>query len=804
MLVSYKWLQQFLDLKDITASEVAEKMTRGGIEVDAVHSLNKGVSNIVVGHVLQCEQHPDADKLKVCTVDIGEEEPVQIVCGAPNVAKGQKVVVARVGARLPGGLKIKKAKLRGQVSQGMICSLQELGFESKLVAKEYADGIYNFPQDVEVGSCAIEALNLDDEVLELDLTPNRADALSMMGVAYEVGALYNQKPKFEKPQYEASNEKASDYISIKVEAKEANPLYAAKIIKGVKIGPSPLWLQNALIASGIRPINNVVDITNYVLIEYGQPLHAFDLDRFGSNEVVVRFAKDGEEIVTLDDVKRKLSSEHLLITNGMEATAVAGVMGGAFSEVREDTTNVLLEAAYFDGSTVRKASRDLGLRSEASSRFEKGIDPNRVLEAAERAAQLMSEIAGGEVLEGTVAVQSATFTEKTVSITLERINRSLGTTLSSEVVAEIFDRLQFAYEEKGGTFNVTVPTRRNDISIEEDLIEEVARLYGYDLIPTTLPITTTTQGTLSAYQKKRRKVRNYLETCGLYQAITYSLTSESKTSTTDEFSTVKLSMPMSEERSTLRTSLIPHLLEIVHYNRNRKVNDVFVYEIGSIFLSTEKELTKLPIEKEMLAAALSGLWLEHGWQGEKKQVDFFVAKGILEGLFAELGLENKIRFEKAQEEGFHPGRCAAILLDGEQIGVLGQVHPTVQKELDLQETYVFQLDVEKLLTKEVEPVVYESLPRYPAIERDIALVVDKGTSAQTVQEIIERAGGKLLTKVELFDLYEGEHMEEGKKSLAFALTYYDPEKTLTDEEVTEVHNKVLAQLEEEIGAKLRA
>lgn len=800
MLVSFKWLKQFLDLNDVTAKDVAKKLTNGGIEVDHVLSLNKGATKVVVGNVMECKQHPDADKLKVCTVDVGEEQPLQIVCGAPNVAKGQKVPVALVGAKLPGGLKIKKAKLRGQTSEGMICSLQELGLESKFIPKQFQDGIFVFPEDAKVGSCALKALNFDDEILQLDLTPNRADCLSMIGVAYEVGALYGKKPNLPKPQYEASKEKASDYISVKVEAKDANPLYAAKIIKGVKIAPSPLWLQNTLIAAGIRPINNVVDITNYVLMEYGQPLHAFDYDRFGSKEVVVRFAKAGEEIVTLDGVKRKLAGHHLLITNGKEGTAIAGVMGGADSEVRDDTTTILLEAAYFDAASIRRTSRDLGLRSEASTRYEKGIDPNRVLEAQERACQLIKEIAGGEVLEGTVAVQSKTFEEKQISITIERINRSLGTNLGRDEVVNIFERLQFPVEKKEDALVVTIPTRRQDISIEEDLIEEVARIYGYDHIPMTLPQGVTTQGALTPYQKKRRLVRRYLQSAGLYEALTYSLTSAENATVPS----VRLSMPMTEERSTLRTSLIPHLLELVQYNRNRKVNDVFVYEIGSVFLPKDEALAVQPAEKEMLAAVFTGIWVNNEWQGEKKTADFFVAKGVLEGLFAKLGLAKNIAFEKESHELFHPGRCAAILLDGEKIGILGQVHPLKQKELEIEETYLFELDLEKLLTKETEPLIYEPLPRYPAIERDIALVVDKEITTHKVQEMIEQAGGKLLKRVELFDLYEGQHLEEGKKSLAFALTYYDPEKTLTDEEVAAVHEKLLSELEQKIGAKLRS
>lgn len=527
MFVSYKWLQDYVDLTGVTADELAEKITKSGIEVEGVEILNKGIKGVVVGHVLEREQHPNADKLSKCLVDLGEGEPVQIICGAPNVAKGQKVAVAKVGAVLPGNFKIKKAKLRGEESNGMICSLQELGIEGKIVPKEYSEGIFVFPQEAEVGADAIALLGRDDQVLELSLTPNRADCLSMLGVAYEVAAILGRDVLLPETNLEPTAEKAADYVKVTVEAHEDNPLYAAKIIKNVKIGPSPLWLQARLMNAGIRPHNNVVDITNYILLEYGQPLHAFDYDRLGSKEILVRRAHDGEKLVTLDDMERTLTSDHLVITNGTEPVALAGVMGGANSEVTSDTTTVLLEAAYFNGQTVRKASKDHGLRSEASARFEKGVDPNRVQLAGERAAYLMAKYAGGEVLEGTVMVNTLKVEPAVVSITLEKINRVLGTALEMSQVKDIFDRLQFEAAIEGDTITVTAPTRRGDIKIEEDLIEEVARLYGYDNIPKTLPVGTAS-GKLSAYQKKRRVVRNFLEGAGLYQTLTYSLTSEEK------------------------------------------------------------------------------------------------------------------------------------------------------------------------------------------------------------------------------------------------------------------------------------
>lgn len=803
MFVSYNWLQDYVDLSGITAEELAEKITKSGIEVEGVEKKSEGLKGVVIGHVLEREQHPNADKLNKCLVDIGQDEPVQIICGAPNVDKGQKVAVATVGAVLPGNFKIKKAKLRGEESNGMICSLQELGIEAKLVAKEFSTGIYVFPNDAAVGEDALEYLGLNDEVLELGLTPNRSDCLSMIGVAYEVAAILGREVKW--PEIKASDaaEKASDYISVKVEAKEDNPLYVAKVIKDVKIKPSPLWMQARLMASGIRPHNNIVDITNYILLEYGQPLHAFDYERIGTKEIVVRRANDQEKITTLDDAERTLSVDHLVITNGKEPIALAGVMGGANSEVDSDTTTVVLEAAYFAGAVVRKASKDHGLRSEASARFEKGVDPNRLRQAAERAADLMAQYGGGTVLAGAAEVDTMTIEPAVVSITLEKINTSLGTELTVSMVKNIFERLQFEVSTQNDEFTVTVPTRRGDITIEADLVEEVARLYGYDNLPTTLPLGAATPGQLTAYQQKRRRVRKVLEGAGLYQAITYSLTSKEKAAqfALEKQESISLAMPMSEERSQLRLSIVPQLLEVLKYNSARQNESVALYEIGSVFL--KRDGAELPEEREHLAGAMTGLWESHIWQGEKKPIDFFVAKGVAEAVFDTLGLAARIAYRQAEVEGMHPGRTAEILLDDEVIGFIGQVHPIVQKELDLKETYAFELSFKALGKAEAEPIQYETIPRFPSVSRDIALVVDKETIAGDIQKIITEAGGKLLKEVGVFDLYEGERMEPGKKSIAFALKYFDPERTLTDEEVTKAHDRVLQTVKEKAGAQLR-
>ncbi|PWA12305.1 phenylalanine--tRNA ligase subunit beta [Pueribacillus theae] len=806
MFVSYRWLQDYVDISDISPQDLAEKITRSGIEVDSVELRSKGAANVVVGKVVELHQHPNADKLNVCQVDLGEGELSQIVCGAPNVAAGQKVAVAKPGARLPGGLKIKKAKLRGEQSNGMICSLQELGIEGKLIQKEYSEGIFVFSDQIEIGADALEALSLDDTVLEFDLTPNRADALSMIGVAYEVAAILGRKMK--KPEINLStvNEKAEDYVSVSIEAGEDCPYYAAFIVKDVKIKPSPLWLANRLMAAGIRPINNVVDITNYVLLEYGQPLHAFDYDRLGSKEILVRRAKENEEIVTLDSETRVLNEEMLVITNGTEPVAVAGVMGGASSEVQNNTTNILLEAAYFDGKRVRTASKQLGLRSEASTRFEKGVARNRVHEAGQRAAYLMQKLAEGKVVGGVAQAGEREVALKQIEVTEQRINHVLGTDIKKEEISSIFDRLRFDYKEDNGNFVVTIPTRRPDLSIPEDLIEEVARLYGYDEIPATLPIGESLPGGLSPFQEKRRKVRRFLEGAGLCQATTYSLTTPEKNRLFGQESSLKnirLSMPMSEERSCLRTAILPSLLEAVQYNLNRKQTNLALYEIGSVYLTKEEKLTRLPEEEEHVAGVFTGMWFENKWQGEMKKVDFFVVKGVLEGLFLQLGIEKKISFVQAKKEGLHPGRTAAIALNGEEIGFVGQVHPTVQNDFEITETYVFEMSLEKLIQEADSETHYEKLPKFPSVSRDIALVVDKQVSAGELKRAIIEAGGELLKEVHIFDVYEGEPLEAGKKSLAFSLLYLDPEHTLTEEEVAEAHTRVLDAVQEKFAAELR-
>lgn len=803
MLVSTNWLSTYVEWNELNVEDLAEKITRAGIEVDGIMDRSFGMDHLVIGHVTDCTKHPEADKLHICQVDVGGEV-TQIICGAPNIAAGQKVIVARPGAVLPGGMKIKKAKLRGEQSHGMICSLQELGIEGKLVPKAYAEGIYVLPSDVRAGDSALTHLGLYDQVLEFDLTPNRSDALSMLGVAYEVAAILSKEIKLPTISYEESTEKAEDYLKLSVEATEDNPMYVAKVVKNVKVAESPQWLQNTLMSAGIRPHNNIVDITNYVLMEYGQPLHAFDYDRLETKEIVVRHASAGEKITTLDQVERSLNERQLVITNGQEAVALAGVMGGANSEVHDETTTIVIESAYFAPSSVRQTSKEVGLRSDASTRFEKGVDPNRVAEAAERAAQLMAELAGGEVLTGAVIFDELDKTPERIILSPDYVNNRLGMKIPMDEMKNIMDRLQIPTQAINGQLVMDIPTRRQDLRIKEDMIEEIARLYGYDEIPKTLPVIESTPGGLTPYQAKRRIVRRFLEAAGLSQALTYSLASpkDAQAFALETAPVTKLLMPMSEERSILRQSLIPHLLDAATYNVARRNESVALYETGAVFLGIEED--GLPKEVEHVAAVLTGKWVDHAWQGETKKVDFFVMKGIVEGLFEQLGLLERIEFTRSTVEGMHPGRTATVWLGDTAVGLIGQLHPTVQKERDLQETYVMEMNLRVIMETAVEELYYAQVPRFPSISRDIALVVNSETSASTLEKIIHQAGGKLLKSVQLFDLYEGKNVEDGKKSLAFSLTYFDPERTLTDEEVVAVHSKVLDALTVQANAQLRS
>lgn len=808
MLVSINWLKNYVDIGDISPEELAEKITKSGIEVDGIEYIAEKSSGVVTGYVESCEKHPNADKLNLCQVDVGDET-LQIICGAPNISQGQKVAVAKPGGVLPGNFKIKKVKLRGVESNGMICSLQELGIEEKYVPKDIAEGIFVFPEDVPVGEAVEPLLNLNDAVLEFDLTPNRADCLSMLGVAYEVAAVLNQDITQPDEEVDFSEQKATDYVSVEVDDPELNPYYGAFIIKDLEIRQSPLWMRNVLMAAGIRPINNVVDITNYVLLEYGQPLHAFDFGKLNSDKIVVRRARENEKMVTLDDVERTLSSDYLVITNGKEPVALAGVMGGANTEVNAQTTTVLLEAAYFDSLSVRKTVKETGLRSESSTRFEKGVDPNRVAKAGMRAAHLLQKYAGGTVLANPVTFDKLDRSEKVVDINTAEINKRLGTQIETDEISAILNRLQFSFEPHEDGFSVTVPTRRGDIIIFEDMLEEVARIYGYDNLPFTLPEGSSQAGGLTKQQLLKREVKSYLQGAGLMETITYSLINDESITkfvspeiTKMNPEPVHLSMPMTEDHKTLRLSLIPELLRTVSHNQARNQMDLAYYELGKIFIAEEKELTKQPTEKLRASGILTGNWLTHLWQQEKKQVDFYLVKGIVEGLFDFLDVE--VSFKQAKHPDLHPGRCAVIAINDQTVGYLGQVHPKLEKTMDIKETYVFDIDMDYVFEVYRNTIGYKPIPKYPSVSRDIAFIVDANIQAGDIKALIEETGAPLVTTVHIFDVYKGEHLEEGKKSIAISLLYQDPDKTLKDDEVERSYQEIVDKVNAQFNAYVRS
>lgn len=800
MLISNEWLKEYVTIDD-SVSDLAERITRTGIEVDDLIDYTKDIKNLVVGFVKSKEKHPDADKLNVCQVDIGEDEPVQIVCGAPNVDAGQYVIVAKVGGRLPGGIKIKRAKLRGERSEGMICSLQEIGISSNYIPKSFESGIYVFSEAQVPGTDALQALYLDDQVMEFDLTPNRADALSMIGTAYEVAALYNTK--MTKPDT-TSNElelSANDELTVTIENEDKVPYYSARVVHDVTIEPSPIWMQARLIKAGIRPINNVVDISNYVLLEYGQPLHMFDQDAIGSQQIVVRQANEGEKMTTLDDTERELLTSDIVITNGQTPIALAGVMGGDFSEVKEQTSNIVIEGAIFDPVSIRHTSRRLNLRSESSSRFEKGIATEFVDEAVDRACYLLQTYANGKVLKDRVSSGELGAFITPIDITADKINRTIGFDLSQNDIVTIFNQLGFDTEINDDVITVLVPSRRKDITIKEDLIEEVARIYGYDDIPSTLPVfDKVTSGQLTDRQYKTRMVKEVLEGAGLDQAITYSLVSKEDATafSMQQRQTIDLLMPMSEAHASLRQSLLPHLIEAASYNVARKNKDVKLFEIGNVFFANGEG--ELPDQVEYLSGILTGDYVVNQWQGKKETVDFYLAKGVVDRVSEKLNLE--FSYRRADIDGLHPGRTAEILLENKVVGFIGELHPTLAADNDLKRTYVFELNFDALMAVSVGYINYQPIPRFPGMSRDIALEVDQNIPAADLLSTIHAHGGNILKDTLVFDVYQGEHLEKGKKSIAIRLNYLDTEETLTDERVSKVQAEIEAALIEQ-GAVIR-
>lgn len=802
MLVSYKWLKELVDV-DVTTAELAEKMSTTGIEVEGVETPAEALSKLVVGHVLSCEDVPETH-LHLCQVDTGDAEgPRQIVCGAPNVTAGIKVIVAIPGARIANNYKIKKGKIRGMESLGMICSLPELGLPDSIIPKEFADGIQILPEDAVPGDSIFPYLDLDDEIIELSITPNRADALSMRGVAHEVAAIYGKSVHFPEKTVTEDSKPASDKISVAIESDKV-ATYASRVVENVNVQPSPQWLQNLLMNAGIRPINNVVDVTNYVLLYFGQPMHAFDLDKFEDSRIVARDARDGEKLVTLDGEERELTAEDIVITVADKPVALAGVMGGASTEIDNNSKNVVLEAAVFDGKSVRKTSSRLNLRSESSSRFEKGINNDTVLEALDFAAAMLQELANGTVLAGRVQAGSVDTEPVQVSTSLDYVNVRLGTELTFADIEDVFAKLGFGLTGDADKFTVSVPRRRWDISIQADLVEEIARIYGYEKLPTTLPEAAGTAGELTETQALRRKVRTIAEGAGLTEIISYALTTPEKAV---EFAVTptnltELMWPMTVDRSALRQNMVSGMLDTVAYNVNRKNSNVAIYEIGKVFEQNGNPKEELPNEINTFAFAISGLVAEKDFQTKATPVDFFYAKGIVEALFDKL--EVSVDYVPTKDlASMHPGRTAAIVLDGQTIGFLGQVHPQTAKNYGIPETYVAEINLSAVEAALQPAQPFVEITKFPAVSRDIALLLKAEITHQEVLDAIYSAGVKRLVAVKLFDVYAGEKLGTGMKSMAYSLTFQNPNDNLTDEEVAKYMEKITKALTEKVEAEVR-
>ncbi len=812
MLVSYKWLRDYVEVT-LDPMDLAERLTMAGLAVEGIHQPGAQIQKVYTGKILAMEPHPNADRLTICKVSVGEEEPLQIVTGATNIQVGNIVPVATEGAHLAGGLVIKKSKLRGIESRGMLCSGQELGLDSKTMPEEQAHGIMILKDDLALGQDIRPLVGLDDTILELELTPNRGDAMSMVGVAREVAALLGLPLHIPDTDPVESGTDLGEKVKIEILDSTLCRRYVAKLFTNVRIGPSPAWMQERLQAAGVRPINNVVDITNYVMLEMGQPLHAFDYDGIQGGHIIVKRAEEGSGFVSLDGVERHLRNDMLVIADARGPLALAGVMGGLDSEVTEKTVNVLLESAWFDPVCVRRTSKTLGLRSESSSRFEKGIDLTGCLRAANRAARLLLDMQGGEVVPGEVDCYPSPYIPKTILARPERVAQALGVTLERELCKKILLDLDFAVQDGLGEeakhhLLVTVPGHRPDVSLEADIIEEVARLYGYDKIPATLPYGSTTQGKRSQEQKLQIMAKDKMAALGFQEVVNYSFVSEEifdKIQLPAESvlrKTLPLQNPLSEEQAVMRTVMLPGLLQVLQRNASRKVEHLSIFELGKVYWPQEGQA--LPEERLMLAAAAMGQTTK-GWNKQPLQRDFYYLKGALESLFAQLRIKGW-RVQPCQDNpSYHPGRAARILVAKEEIGVLGEIHPDVGENYELPYRAVaMELDFSRVLQLADETISYQKIPRFPGVERDLAVVVDQHIPVQEIMELVKKTGGQLLREVVLFDVYQGEQVEKGCQSLAFSLHFIADDRTLTDGEVSDILGRIQNKLANKFEAKLRS
>lgn len=798
MLLPIKWLKDYVDI-DVDIKEFSDKLTLTGSHVESIFSLDREIKKVVVGKILDIREHPNADKLVITNVDIGKEK-LKIVTGASNIKEGDYVPVALVGARLPEGVKIKKGKLRGEESLGMLCGLGELGISENVIPKEQNDGIFILNEVYPLGADIKEVLGLNEEVIELEITPNRPDCLSIIGMAREVGATFDKKIKYPKISIKAEEAAIQDYIkTIEIKDKELCNRYYARVIKDVEVKSSPLWLQTRLMEAGVRPINNIVDITNYVMLEFGEPIHAFDLDKIEGEKIVVRRALDSDKITTIDGVERELDSSNLIISDSKKPIAIAGVMGGLNSEVTEKTNTILIESANFDSRNTRMTSKDLNLRTEASIRFEKGIDLNLCEIACNRVCQLIEEINAGKVVGGNLDNYAKEANENTINLRPEKVNKLLGTKIEKDEIIRILEGLELEVKEKKEGLKVIIPTFRLDLKEEVDLIEEVGRIYGFHNI-----VNKPLRGALIRGEKPYNKIvegeaKSILEGSGVNEITTYSFISPKvydkiklrEDSLKRKY--IKIMNPLGEDYSVMRTTIIPNIMDVLERNYNYGVEKAFVYEIGNIFIPRELPIKRLPIERKTLTIGMYG------------NVDFFDIKGVVDNLLERLGIFKCKYLREENHTSFHPGRTANIIYKDRVLGIVGEIHPDILENYHMKErVYIAELNFDTIIEIANLERQYKPLPKYPAIVRDLAIVLDKDILVKDIEERILENGKGLIEKIDLFDIYIGEQIPEDKKSVAFSITYRSGEGTLKDEEVTKIHNNIISKVEENFEAKLRS
>lgn len=810
MQVSIKWLKDYIDFTE-TPEQLADKLTMAGIPVENVVDPGEGLEKVVTGRIEKLEPHQNSDHLQICTMNVGLAENIIIVTGAQNVAEGQVVPVAMVGAHLPNGMKISKGKLRGVASNGMLCSAQELKLDLEKLPEEQKTGIFILPSDTPVGIPAKDVLGLNDVVLEFELTANRADCFSVFGLVREIAAITGNKPHFPEIKVnEDDNTKLNDIFSVEIADPDLCSRFSTRMLKNVKIGPSPEWMQQRLEGAGIRSINNVVDVTNFVMIELGHPMHAYDYDKITGKKLIARRAVEGEELHTLDDTSRKAKGEMLVIADSEKAAGLAGIMGGFETEITDTTTTVVLESADFYGPCIRRTARACGLSSEASGRFERGVDSETTIKALDRAAQLLQEMGACTVCEGIVDVYPNPKQANYVTFTPEQINNHLGTNIAKDVMLNIITSVGFdVTKDENDEITVKVPSWRNDVTCMADISEEIARLHGFDKIKSTLPNGVSMQGTQSAKQTFIDKVKASLSSQGLYETISFALTNEetfNKLNIPQDSplrKAVPIMNPLSDEYPLVRTTLLSSIFDNLARNLARKNDDVALFEVGSVFFPKALPVTELPDEVVKIAGAITGRRNAQGWNQANDMVDFYDAKGIIEELLANLRV-TRYTVEAGTHYAMHPGKTALFKKGRDVIATVGEVHPAVLSAYGITKpVYIFELDATTVMKYMAKDLKYKALPKYPATSRDLAMLVDVDVNAADIEKAMTKAAGQNLTQITLFDVYTGKQVEEGKKSLAFSLTFQSNDKTLTDAEIDPAIEKIVAKLQKDFNANLR-